>query len=592
MDRQQSLEELKHNYVELAVKLDPEQVLWDPEESDEARVEPTTPPADGVTPPGGARIMVHTFNHVVNAKTVADLAPIMETADSDTYMASVGLYFNMIKAYHCVYHGVKPKDLKMKAGGKLDPSLTLSLTSADPAVVMYWEILSLPRQTLRPGEMFKSVPDDKILRQWSFAKTGGQPTTTPELNCVPLDIATKLNYFAGQQLRDFMKGKPDQFDKKGRNEFNQNEVTHISDYKRILPSMYINGTVDCSAATAQNLGHAHPEIFFNPESPPFQSLQADHSDCKDRAAKNYRKAVLKDAKNVNNYIFHGKRIFWPVNCAPFSRISDKYLKGMGQMSAAIKECATAHRQREDSPTMLRATQVTISLAAVERNMSLLVRLLNKFKYQDGTQQEVLTTKDNHWLITRPQKRTNKRKCCKKRASAGSAFKLFDVIVTDDHNPSVGFDVLFDRCHDFNEFLERVGDWDGTPDLVPIAIFQIADDGSFEDFSLGDDGGDSDSEADAGDTPAPPIWGKGVVVLMPDHCKWRSRDTLFKAQEILSRSNFYPKAFFMEDVLQDGRCRNDIARDLRRKEDRQARRSASGATGLRARTCPGERTSQR
>ena len=68
------------------------------------------------------------LNDCICAKTVADLAPIMETADSDTYMAAVGLYFNMIKAYHCVYHGVKPKDLKMKAGGKLDPSLTLSLT--------------------------------------------------------------------------------------------------------------------------------------------------------------------------------------------------------------------------------------------------------------------------------------------------------------------------------------------------------------------------------------------------------------------------------------------------------------------------------
>jgi hypothetical protein len=32
MDRQQALEELKHNYVELAVKLDAEQVAWDPEE--------------------------------------------------------------------------------------------------------------------------------------------------------------------------------------------------------------------------------------------------------------------------------------------------------------------------------------------------------------------------------------------------------------------------------------------------------------------------------------------------------------------------------------------------------------------------------
>ena len=129
---------------------------------------------------------------------------------------------------------------------------------------MYWEILSLPRQTLRPGEMFKSVPDDKILRQWSFAKSGGQPTTTPELNCVPLsDIATKLNYFMASSSKT-LKGKLDQFDKKGRNEFNQNEIVHISDYKKILPSMYINGTMDCNGATAKNLGHAHPEIFFNP----------------------------------------------------------------------------------------------------------------------------------------------------------------------------------------------------------------------------------------------------------------------------------------------------------------------------------------
>jgi hypothetical protein len=572
MDRQQALEELKHNYVELAVKLDAEQVAWDPEEGDEAKVEPTTPPADGVTPAGSARVMVHTFNLVVNAKTVADLAPIMETADSDTYMAAVGLYFNMIKAYHCVYHGVQPKDLKMKAGGKLDPSLTLSLTSADPAVVMYWEILSLPRQTLRPGEMFKSVPDDKILRQWSFAKSGGQPTTTPELNCVPLDIATKLNYFAGQQLKDFMKGKLDQFDKKGRNEFNQNEIVHISDYKKILPSMYINGTMDCNGATAKNLGHAHPEIFFNPESPPFQSLQADHSDCKDRAAKRYRKAVLEDAKNVNNYIYHKERMFWPVNSAPFSRISDRYLKGMGQMSAAIKDCATAHRQREDSPSMLLATQVTITLAAVERNMPLLVRLLEKFTYEAGVQQEVLMTKDNYWLITRPQRRLDKRRCCRTRTNNNHQFKLFDLIVDDgDEAPHVAdVPLYFYRCHDKNEFLEKVGEWNGSPDNVPMAILQIGDDGSFEDFCVDDDDGAAPSDT--------PVWADGAVTLLPDHCKWRSRDKLREAQEILSRSGFYPKAFFMEDVLQDGRCRNDIARGLRGQQDRQqqSRRGSSGS----------------
>ena len=37
VDRQQALEELKHNYVEIAVKLDPDQVMWDVEDEEEPR---------------------------------------------------------------------------------------------------------------------------------------------------------------------------------------------------------------------------------------------------------------------------------------------------------------------------------------------------------------------------------------------------------------------------------------------------------------------------------------------------------------------------------------------------------------------------
>ena len=587
LDRQQALEELDNNYVELAVKLDPDQVAWDPDDTEPPRVEPTTPPAEGVAPPAHARVMVHTFTSP-NAKKVSDLAPAQETAEGDIYMSAVGLYFNLMKAYHCVHHGVKPKDLtKVKQGGKLDPSLNLLLTSADPAVVMYWEIISLPRETLRPGQLFKSVPDDKILRHWSFAKSGGQPTTTPELSCVPLDIATKLNYFAGQQLKTYMKGKMNQFDNNLRNEFNQNEVTHISDYKRILPSMFTNKTVEFNSATAKNLGIAHPEIFFNPESPPFQSLQADSFTCKDKAAERHRENIVRAVTDVRNYIYHKERVFLPVNPAPFCKISDKYLKGMGQMSAAIKDCATAHCQREDSPRSIFCTEVTVKLAASEPNMALLVDVLDKFKFVEEEQQDVFYTKDNHWLILRPSLRTDKRKCCKMRGNSNQVLRLFDLIIDAGEQSLHIADapVFFHRCHDFNIFLQKVSEWNGEHDNIPLAVFEVGEDGRFVDFS---------TSADVGDAGASqPLWANGVVVLLPDHCCWQNRDKLKEAQKILARSNVFPKAFFIEDVLQSGRCRNDIARELRREEDRhraarrarerQRRRrgSAEGSTPLHA-----------
>ena len=181
-----AVESLPNLYPDFAVRLNPDQQVWTQGEANDAQVVTTSAGAGDC-----ANVMTHFFRHSVNPQTVADLAPVREQdAENDRKRAFAGMLFNISAAYNLVSHGIEPKMLKPSKNA-LD-QLALRLTSADSTSVIFFETVTLPNVMLKPGEKYRSTPNDVYLRVWIFAQPH-EKNRTDELNCVPLDVAIKLN---------------------------------------------------------------------------------------------------------------------------------------------------------------------------------------------------------------------------------------------------------------------------------------------------------------------------------------------------------------------------------------------------------------